>query len=82
VNGGAIIVDVPRWARALAGWRVRVGGAVGRPGECVPAPAGEQLVVIEAHRRAPGASLAARLRATVPIVPGRTTRLRVPLPKL
>jgi hypothetical protein len=68
--------------RTLAAWRVRIGDAAGQPEDIISAAPGNRLVVVEADVRSPGARLAARLRVTVPVSPGRTTALRIIVPAL
>jgi hypothetical protein len=82
MSEGWVRIDLPRAALIAAVWRVHVGGTTGQAGEIIAAPPGDCLIVVEADIRLPGARGAARLRVTVPVTPGHTTRVRIPLPDL
>lgn len=75
-----IIVDLPAWALTAAIWRVDTGSATGLVGQTIAVDPGECLVTVKGEARFPGARAAASLCARVPVLPGRITRIRVPVP--
>ena len=82
MSEGSVRIDLPRAALTAAVWHVDVGGATGQAGDIIPAPPGNCLIVVEADIRLPGARVASRLRVTVPVTLGHTTRVRIHLPDL
>ena len=77
---GWVRFRLPEGLRRAARWRVRVGGAQGRPGELIAAEPGVRRVVLEAALALPPAQAAARLEVEVSVISGRVTDIRLPLP--
>jgi len=80
---GWVRVLVPEGLPDAVVWRVRIGEAVGGPGDLLAAPEGETPVRVEAELALPGLRAAARLEVTVSVTGDRTTTLDLPrLPPL
>ncbi len=77
MSTGWVRVDIPRGARAVGVWQVKAGGLTGQPGTAIAVPEGDCLVLLQFDSWISGARVAARLRSTVSVAPGRTTRLRI-----
>jgi hypothetical protein len=79
MSTGWIRVVVPESLQEVIVWRVRIGDAMGRPGEPLAAPEGDNPVKVEAELALPALWAAARLEVTVNVTGGRTTGIHIPL---
>jgi len=78
MSSGWVRVAVPEMLQNVAVWSVRVGDVIGGPGDLIPAPPGDQTVVVEAEVALPTLRIAGRLEVTANVSGGRVTSVSLP----